>query len=99
MEGLLQLQMQRCDGCDLSNMLVEVRADGHFARYCRECKTIYDGWVVVCQGEENRLNRLLDLFIETSRQHVALAFVPQDLPRTGYVRTISNGHSDPVVLG
>lgn len=86
MEGLLHLQMQRCDGCHTMGevaSLAEVRADGHFARYCKDCKSAYDAWVVVCQGEENRLNRLLDLFIETSRQHVALAFVPQDLPRVG----------------
>ena len=84
-EGYVTIPSVACDGCTQrldATTLQMVRADGHSARYCPACKGIYDAWVAVCQSEEDRLNRLLDLFIETSRQSVHLAFVPQDLPRT-----------------
>lgn len=83
-EGYVTIPSVACDGCTQrldATTLRMVKADGHNARYCQECLTIYDAWVAVCQSEEDRLNRLLDLFIETSRQSVHLAFVPQDLPR------------------
>lgn len=83
-EGYLTVPSATCDGCGQQVNhpdITEVRADGHFARYCPACKQVYEEWTSVCQAEENRLNRLLDLFIETSRQKVPLRFVPQDLPR------------------
>ena len=76
--------MIRCDGCDHRFPPVDIRevhADGHSARYCEPCRGIYQEWVNTCLAEENRLNRLNDLFIERTREHVTLQFVPQDLPR------------------
>jgi hypothetical protein len=83
-EGYLTIPTMPCDGCQHATAAADltfIRADGNTARYCGPCKDIFMAWKDVCQAEENRLNRQLDLFIETSRQQVKLAFVPQDLPR------------------
>lgn len=73
-----------CDGCAVALTLDDlhcVTAEGHEAHFCVECHDAYTAWVTVCQAEEARLNRLLDLFIASTREHLALGFVPQDLPR------------------
>jgi len=73
-----------CDGCSQEYPLTEIclrYADGHEARYCPSCTPRYDQWVITCGAEEDRLNTLLDIFIEDTRKKVLLKHVPQDLPK------------------
>jgi len=86
-----------CDGCILAIKSGDthcVFAEGHEAHYCIECKDAYEAWVNTCLAEEARLNKLLDFFVETTREKLLLRFVPQDLPP---VRRVENGR--PLVLG
>jgi hypothetical protein len=72
----------RCDGCVAhvaASLVATPRADGHEARYCRECHEAYEDWLKVCSIEEGRLNRVLDVFVSDSRARLPLLFVPQDL--------------------
>ena len=75
--------MMRCDGCDMTvkrGDILCVSVQGHEAHYCGDCHHEYEGWVAACAMEEARLNRMLDFFIEQSRQKITLLFIPQDLP-------------------
>ncbi len=88
--------MIRCDGCEADLKVGDVRlaqADGHEGRYCIDCHEEYTGWVATCESEEARLNRTLDLFIQNTRSHLLLRFVPQDLP------PVPTGSTRPLVLG
>ena len=86
-----------CDGCGADLKVGEahcVLADGHEARYCVDCHDDYAAWVAVCQVEEARLNRMLDLFLDETRAQLPLRFVPQDLPP---IQRVAGGQ--PLVLG
>lgn len=79
------LRLLRCDGCQQptqAGSIVRQSADGHEARYCPSCDEVYRAWAALCFAKEAQLNRLLDLFIEETRAHIPLDFVPQDLPKT-----------------
>lgn len=87
----------RCHGCAGDLKVGDVHpahAEGHEAHYCLDCHDEYTQWVAVCGAEEARLNRLLDVFIEESRERLGLRFVPQDLPPI-----TRSGRSTPLVLG
>jgi len=72
-----------CDGCylemDLSSFQGVLSA-GNSVRYCDECYRMYTSWKDACLREEERMNKLLLLFIEDSRRHVLLKLVPEDFP-------------------
>ena len=74
----------KCDGCGNGLLPSEARcpeANGHTAKYCEGCYESYTSWIASCAAEESRLNRVLDLYIESTRDRVPLQFVPQDLPQ------------------
>lgn len=72
-----------CDGCyqELSlSGFKAVAGNGTIVRYCEPCYQTYQEWKQTCTREEERMNRLLILFIEDSRQKVDLHLVPEDFP-------------------
>jgi hypothetical protein len=72
----------RCDGCGdevSTGDLFCPEANGHSAKYCGDCYDSYLSFLAACEGEEGRLNALLDVFISQTRDRVPLKFVPQDL--------------------
>lgn len=73
--------MIRCDGCLEVNATRFVTADGHEARYCEACETVYRQFVAACLVAEEKHNRLLDHEVAEIRTRVPLLMVPQDLPR------------------
>ena len=80
-----------CDGClkpVRSRELSFRRADGREARYCGSCDADYQRWQNVCLAEEARLNALLDIFLEESRNKLNLVLVPQDLPPVNGIGTL-----------
>lgn len=80
--------MPTCDGCgvDLRDEASYREADRRQCRYCLACDDVYHNWLTTLQQEENRLNALLDAFIASSRVHVPLRLVPQDLPKRSVAR-------------
>jgi hypothetical protein len=86
-----------CDGCIIAMAPGDVHcafADGHETHFCQECHAEYQAWMGACLAEEERLNRLLSLFLAESRQKLSLRMVPQDLPP---IRRVTGGQ--PLVLG
>ena len=80
-----------CDGCrGLSNSisLSFRRAEGREVRYCADCDAEYARWLAVLQAEETRLNTLLDIFIDETRDKLNLILVPQDLLPTKGLGTL-----------
>lgn len=73
-----------CHGCqkpwDVSRLETH-EAEGNQVRYCPDCVPKYKEFVRICGFEEERLNRLLDRFIEDTRKHVELKEIPQDHPK------------------
>jgi hypothetical protein len=73
-----------CDGCRQSVEAEAVRlaaAEGNQARYCEDCRALYQQFLAACLVTEEKFNRLLDQEITAIRERVPLLFVPQDLPR------------------
>lgn len=71
-----------CDGCltlSAARNLFLYQIEGRECRYCEACRGVFDGFVTACLAEENRLQRLLDLFIDEARSHTALVNTPYDL--------------------
>lgn len=72
-----------CDGCyaelDLSSFQA-IAGNGTIVRYCESCYHVYQEWKQTCTREEERMNRLLLLFIEDTRSKVDLHLVPEDFP-------------------
>lgn len=72
-----------CDGCWAEVGLGQFHAilsAGNQVRYCDDCERAYTDWKNTCIREEERMNKLLLLFIEDTRRHVPLKLVPEDFP-------------------
>ena len=71
----------RCDGCGEPVPLDDMKAEfagGHECRYCRQCDETYNLFKSACQAENDRYERLIELFIAQARQATPLECMPQD---------------------
>ena len=89
--------MLRCDGCGHDTTAGDMAfpsADGHSAKYCRDCHGVYEAFVKAVQAQEASVNRALALWIEETRRQVSLQYMPQDAPPI-----IRRPVGKPLVLG